>query len=249
MLRACTLDFTGSWEDHLPLIEFTYNNSYHASIEAASYEILYGRKCRTPLCLNEVGERQLITSDKIQLVRKRLKTAMDRQKSYADKRKKDIEFQVGDQVTLKVSLWKGVIRFGKNGKLSPRYIGPFMITDRVGAVTYWLDLPDELMDPVTAIPLSEISIEPKLNFVEEPVAIMDRKIRKLRNKEFKLVKVQWKFHKGQQCTWEAESEMRDKYPCLFRTLGEINSESVKVAQMYCTMDTGYRGSYVPWEII
>ncbi|KAJ9551933.1 LOW QUALITY PROTEIN: hypothetical protein OSB04_015978 [Centaurea solstitialis] len=238
MLRACVLDFGGSWEDHLPLIEFAYNNSYHSSIEAAPYEILYGRKCRTPRCWNEVGEKQLagpeivqITSDKINQVQERLKMARDRQKSYADKRRKDIEFQVGDRVMLKVSPWKGVIRFGKKGKLSPRYIGPFRITERVGAVAYKLDLPVELdgvhntfhvsnlqkclADPGTAIPLSEISIDPKMNYVEEPVVIVDRNIRKLRNKEIKLVKVQWNFHKGHECTWETESEMKERYPHLF----------------------------------
>ncbi|KAJ9561345.1 hypothetical protein OSB04_006505 [Centaurea solstitialis] len=213
MLRACVLDFGGSWEDHLPLIEFAYNNSYHSSIEAAPYEILYGRKY------------------KINQVRERLKTARDRQKSYADKRRKDIEFQVGDQVMLKVSPWKGVIRFGKKGKLSPRYVGPFRITERIGAVAYKLDLPVELggvhntfhvsnlrkclADPETAIPLQDIEVDQKLNFVEEPVAVTDRKIRKLRNKEIVLVKIQWKFHKGQEATWEAESEMRAKYPFLF----------------------------------
>ncbi|KAJ9545126.1 hypothetical protein OSB04_024833 [Centaurea solstitialis] len=178
MLRACVLDFGGSWEDHLPLIKFAYNNSYHSSIEAAPYEILYGRKCRTPLCWNEVREKQLagpevvqITSDKINQVRDRLMTARDRQKSYADKRRKDIEFQVGDQVMLKVSPWKGVIRFGKKGKLSPRYIGSYQITELIGAVAYKLDLPVELggvhntfhvsnlrkclADPETAIPLQD----------------------------------------------------------------------------------------------
>ncbi|KAJ9545007.1 hypothetical protein OSB04_024714 [Centaurea solstitialis] len=132
-------------------IEVAYNNNYHSSIEAAPYEILYRRKCRTPLCWNEVGEKQLagpeivqITSDKINQVQERLKTARDRQKSNVDKRRKDIEFQVGDQVMLKVSPWKGVISFGKKGKLSPRFIGPFKITERVGAVKYKLDLPVEL---------------------------------------------------------------------------------------------------------
>ncbi|KAJ9557656.1 hypothetical protein OSB04_012270 [Centaurea solstitialis] len=186
----------------------------------------------------QVGERQLagpeivqVTSDKIQQVRERLKTARDRQKSYDDKGRKDIEFQVGDQVMLKVSPWKGVIRFGRKGKLSPRYIGPYEIIEWVGAVAYKLDLPNELSEvhntfhvtnlrkclaePGAAIHLQEISVDPKLNFVEEPVAIVDRKIRKIRNKEIDLVKVQWKFHKGQECTWETESEMREKYPHLF----------------------------------
>ncbi|KAJ9536006.1 hypothetical protein OSB04_un000834 [Centaurea solstitialis] len=224
-------------EDHLLLIEFAYNNSYHASIEAALYEILYGRKCRIPLCWNEVGERQLagpkivqVTSDKIQHVRERLKTARDRQRSYADKRRKDIEFQVGDRVMLKVSPWKGVIHFGRKGKLSPRYIAPYKIIERIGAVAYKLELPDELSgvhntfhvsnlrkclaEPDAAIPLQEISVDPKLNFVEEPVAVVDWKIRKLRNKDICL-KVKWKFHKGQECTWEIESDMREKYPHLF----------------------------------
>ncbi|KAJ9541555.1 hypothetical protein OSB04_028061 [Centaurea solstitialis] len=151
MLRACVLDFEDSWDDHLPFIEFAYNNSYHSSIEATPYEILYGRKCRTPLCWNEVGEKQLvgpeivqITSDKINQVRDRLKTARDRQKSYVDKRRKDIEFQVEDRVMLKVSPWKGVIRYGRKEKLSPRYIGPFIIIERIGVVAYKLELPDEL---------------------------------------------------------------------------------------------------------
>ncbi|KAJ9547079.1 LOW QUALITY PROTEIN: hypothetical protein OSB04_019622 [Centaurea solstitialis] len=193
MLRACVLDFGGSWEEQLPLIEFAYNNSYHASIEAAPYEILYGRKCRTPLCWNEVVEKQLagpeilqITTDKINQVRERLKAARDRQKSYADKRRKNIEFQVGDHVMLKVSPWKSVIRFGKKGKLSPRYIGPFKIIEWVGTVSYKLELPEELREPEAGIPLQGIEVDQKLNFVEEPVAIVDHKVCKLRNKDINL---------------------------------------------------------------
>ncbi|GJT10469.1 putative reverse transcriptase domain, ribonuclease H-like domain, aspartic peptidase domain protein [Tanacetum coccineum] len=127
MLRACVIDFGSSWDRHLPLVEFSYNNSYHASIKAAPFEALYGRKCRSPVCWSEVGDSQLTgpemireTTEKIVQIKNRLLTARSRQKSYADVRRKPMEFQVGDMVMLKVSPWKGVIRFGKRGKLSPR---------------------------------------------------------------------------------------------------------------------------------
>ncbi|KAJ0522751.1 putative nucleotidyltransferase, Ribonuclease H [Helianthus annuus] len=146
MLRACALDFGGSWDDHLPLVEFSYNNSHHSGIQMAPYELLYGRKCRTPVCWGEVGQRELapsdliaVTNEKIDLIRARLKAAQDRQKAYADKRRPPIEFQVGDYALLKVSPWKGIIRFRKRGKLGPRYIGPFKILARVGKVAYRLE--------------------------------------------------------------------------------------------------------------
>lgn len=138
MLRACVLEFKGSWDVHLPLIEFSYNNSYHTSIQCAPFEALYGRKCRSPVCWLESGDRSWIqlpivqeTTDKITVIKGRLKAARDRQKSYADKRRKPLEFMVGDKVLLKVSPWKGTVRFGRRGKLSPRYIGPFEIVQRV----------------------------------------------------------------------------------------------------------------------
>src|SRR5688572_23014782 len=134
MLRACVIDFQGSWDEHLPLIEFAYNNSYHASIEMAPFEDLYGRRCRSPVGWFEVGEIALIGPDlvfeameKVRLIRERLKLAQSRQKSYSDNRRKDIEFEVSDWVYLKISPMKGVMRFGKKGKLSPRYIGPYKI--------------------------------------------------------------------------------------------------------------------------
>lgn len=142
------MDLRGNWGDHLPSVEFAYNNNYHSSIEMAPYETLYGRKCRSPLCWDEVGERELTgpkiikdASEKVALIRRRLETAASRQKSYADPKCKDVEFHVGDYVFLKVSPMKGVIRFGKKGKLAPRYIGSFEILERVGMVAYRLALP------------------------------------------------------------------------------------------------------------
>ena len=129
MLRACVMEFRGSWDTHLPLMKFAYNNSYQASIGMAPYEALYGRKFRTPVCWDEVGERKLVgpemvqmTCDKIKVIRDRLKISQDRQKSYSNSSRRDLEFEVGDMVFLRISPWKGVLRFGKRGKLSPRYV-------------------------------------------------------------------------------------------------------------------------------
>ena len=143
MLQACVLDLKGSWEEHLPLVELAYNNSYQASIKMAPYEALYGRPCRSPVCWTEVGERpttcpKLVrdTSEKVDLIRKRLLTTQSQQKSYADRRRPPLEFEVGDHVFLKVMPKRGVVKFGKRGKLSPRYIGPFKVLERVGIVAY-----------------------------------------------------------------------------------------------------------------
>ena len=137
------MEFKGSWDTHLTLMKFAYNKSYLASIEMAPYEALYGRKCRTPVCWERrlVGpELVQITSEKVKVVGDNLKIARYRQRSYADNCRRDLQFEIGDQVFLKISSWKGVLRFGRRGKLSPRYIGPC----KVGPVAYKLKLPPEL---------------------------------------------------------------------------------------------------------
>ncbi|GKC89506.1 hypothetical protein Tco_1150155 [Tanacetum coccineum] len=148
MLRACVIDFRNGWDRHLPLVEFSHNNSYHTSIKAAPFEALYGRKCHSPVCWTEVGEAQLSgpeiiheSTEKIFKIRDRMQAARDRQKSYADKRRRPLEFKVGDKVMLKVAPCKGVMRFGKRGKLNRHYIGPFRIVERIGPVAYHLELP------------------------------------------------------------------------------------------------------------
>ena len=238
MLRACIIDFGGTWDLHLPLVEFSYNNSYHASIQMPPYEMLYGRRCRTPICWGEVGQRELgsteivmKTTEKIEIVRERLKAAQDRQKSYADKRRRPIEFNVGDSVLLKVSPWKGVLRFRKRGKLSPRFIGPFKIIARVGKVAYRLELPEELSgihstfhvshlrkclaDEALYVPLEEIEVDNKLNYIEEPMAIVEEQLRRVQNKTVRSYKILWKHGSMKQCTWESENDVLVYYPSLY----------------------------------
>ncbi|XP_070031682.1 uncharacterized protein, partial [Nicotiana tomentosiformis] len=202
MLRACVLDFKGNWDDHLALIEFAYNNSYHSSIKMAPYEALYGRRCRSPVGWFEVGETELYGPDlihqaieKVKVIQERLRTAQSRQKSYSDVRRRDLEFKVGDWVFLKISPMKGVMRFGKKGKLSPRYIGPKCIGD-----------------PSRVIPIKDVQVTKDLSYDEVPVAILDRQVRKLRTKDVASVKVLWRNKNIEEMTWEAEEEMKSKYP-------------------------------------
>ncbi|GJR95686.1 putative reverse transcriptase domain-containing protein [Tanacetum coccineum] len=238
MLRAYAIDFGKGWVNHLPLVEFSYNNSYHASIKAAPFEALYGRKCRSPVCWTEVGEAQILgpeliqeTTEKIIQIKQRMQAARDRQKSYADLKRKPMEFQVGDKVMLKVSPWKGVVRFGKRGKLNPRYVGPFKVLEKVGEVAYKLELPEELSrvhntfhvsnlkkchaDEPLAVPLDGLHFDDKLHFVEEPVEIVDREVKRLKRSRIPLVKVRWNSRRGPEFTWEREDQFRKKYPHLF----------------------------------
>nr|GEV15069.1 putative reverse transcriptase domain-containing protein [Tanacetum cinerariifolium] len=210
MLRACVIDFGNSWDRHLPFVEFSYNNSYHASIKAAPFEALYRRKCRSPVCWSEVGDSQITgpelireTTEKIVQIKNRLLTARSRQKSYADVRRKPMEFEVGDMVMLK----------------------------RIGPAAYKLELPEKirgihntfhvsnlkkcLAEENLVIPLEEIQLDDKLQFIEEPMEIMDREVKQLRKSQIPIVKVRWNSRRSSEYTWEREDFFKRNYPQLF----------------------------------
>ncbi|GJZ00314.1 putative reverse transcriptase domain-containing protein [Tanacetum coccineum] len=205
MFRSCVLDFRGSWEVHLPLVEFSYNNSYHASVRCAPFEALYGRKCHSPIMWAEVGEGQLIGPELVQETTEKISQIKD---------------------SLKAALY-----FGKKGKLSPRFVRPFKIIEKVGHVAYRLDLPEELngvhdtfhvsnlkkclVDPTLQVPLNEIRVDVKLNFVGVPVEILKREFKKLKRSRIAIVKVRWNLKCGPEFTWECEDQMKLKYPHLF----------------------------------
>ncbi|GJW89254.1 putative reverse transcriptase domain-containing protein [Tanacetum coccineum] len=196
----------GNWDDHLPLVEFAYNNSYQASIRMPLYEMLYGRKFRTPVCWEEVGRRELASTD--------------------------VVLETTEKIETILSPSKGVLRFRNKGKLSIRFTGPFKILKSVGEVAYVLELPEEmkgihntfhvsylrkfLADEMNVVTLDDIEIDPELTSQEELKAILGRKTRQLRNKEIPFVKVQWRHCKGSSIRWDLEEMMRGKYPHLFQ---------------------------------
>ncbi|GKD28113.1 putative reverse transcriptase domain-containing protein [Tanacetum coccineum] len=211
MLRACVIDFGKGWVKHLPLAEFSYNNSYHASIKAAPYE-----------ALNNGTDRPDQAEDA---------SCLESTKELADRKQKPMEFEVRDRVMLKVSPWKGVMRFGKRGKLNPRYVGPFKVLAKVGKVAYKLELPQELnrvhhtfhvsnlkkcyADEPLVMPLEGIHVDDKLQFVEELIEIMEREIKRLKRSRIPLVKVRWNSRRGPEFTWEHKDSFKKKYPHLF----------------------------------
>ncbi|GJX93659.1 putative reverse transcriptase domain-containing protein [Tanacetum coccineum] len=197
------------WDRHLPMVEFLYNNSYHTSIKAAPFEALYGRKCRSPVCRAEVGDTQLTgleivheTTEKIIQIKKRIQAARDRQKSYADRRRKPLEFQVGDNVLAKVGTI--VYRLELRDQLS-----------RIHSTFHVSDLKNCFSDEQLAILLDEIQIDDKLNFIEKPIEIMDREVKRLKQSRIPIVKVRWNSKRGPEFTWECEDQIKKKYPHLF----------------------------------
>ncbi|KAJ1692761.1 hypothetical protein LUZ63_009459 [Rhynchospora breviuscula] len=243
MLRACALSFGGSWADHLHMAEFAYNNSYHASLGTSPSEAYCGHAWRTPLWWKPSGtyvptgpEMVLDCAEKTQIILTRLAAARDRQKKYADTRRRALEFEVGSRVWLKVSPRRGIRRFGVAGKLSPRYVGPFPILNRIGPLAYKLKLPEALErvhpvfhvsqlrqyipDSSHVIDHSGLSLDESLTYEEVPMQILDSKELKLRNKTIRQVLVQWGRHSAREATWELESTIREKYPDLFNAPGE-----------------------------
>lgn len=238
MLRACALKGGQSWDKSLPYAEFSYNNSYQASLKMSPFEALYGRKCRTPLFWDQTGERQVFgpevireAEEQVREIRKNLQVAQSRQKSYADTRRRELTFEVGDFVYLKVSPVRGLRRFKVKGKLAPRYIGPFQIQRRIGEVAYQLELPPQLSDvhnvfhvsqlkkclrvPEEQIPMDELDVNEDMTYEEYPVKILETRVRITRNQRIPMCRVQWKHHSESEATWEREEDLKAEFPHLF----------------------------------
>jgi hypothetical protein len=208
------------------------------SLKMAPFEALYGRKCRTPLFWDQTGESQVFgidvlrnADDQVRVIRENLRVAQSRQKSYADNRRRELVFEVGDYVYLKVSPMRSVKRFNMKGKLAPRYVGPFKVIDRRGEVAYQLELPENLsgvhnvfhvsqlkkclLVTEEQIPLDELTVKEDLTYEEFPLKILETVERVTRSRVFKMCKVQWNRYSEAEATWEREDELRKSYPLLF----------------------------------
>jgi hypothetical protein len=237
ILRACALQYGRSWDKSLPYAEFSYNNSYQESLKMAPFEMLYARRCRTPLFWNETGERKVFGPDILEeaekqvcMVKENLRVAQSRQKSYTDHRRRGLSFDVGDFIYLKVSPMRGLRRFKVRGKLAPRFIGLFKILKR-GEVAYQLELPPQLSDvhdvfhvsqlkkclhvPEEQIPMEDLDAKEDLSYQEYPLRILETPERVTRNKKIKMCKVQWSHHTEDEATSEREEELKAEFPSFF----------------------------------
>ena len=238
MLRVCALDFPKSWAGKVALMKFAYNSSYHQSLEMSLFEALYRRKCRSLIHWHEASERKFLgpeeldmVSKEIEIIKRRLQASIDRQKKYTKNHRRPLEFEVGDNVFLKVSPMRGVMRFGKKGKLSLRYIRLFEVIERIGEVAYRLALPlalsrlhdvfhlsmlkKYLHGPSHILSYETLDVDPKLTYEEKSVEILDQKDKVLHNKTVPFVKVLWRNHDVEKATWETKEDMRKEYPEFF----------------------------------
>jgi hypothetical protein len=238
MLRACALQYGRSWDKSLPYAEFSYNNSYQESLKKAPFEMLYGWRCQTPLFWNETGEWKVFGPDILQeaekqvfMVRENLWVAQSRQKSYADHRRRELSFEVGHFVYLKVSPMRGLRHFEVRGKLAPRFIGPFKILEKRGEVAYQLELSPHLFDvhdvfhvsqlkkclrvPEEQLPMEDLNAKEDLSFQEYLVKILETSERVTWNKRIKMCKVKWSHHTEEEATWEREDELKAEFPRFF----------------------------------
>jgi hypothetical protein len=234
MLRACVLIDGLKWDKHLPLAEFSYNNSYQESIKMSPFEALYGRPCHTPLSWSESGERIIFGPDimteaeeKVKQIQANILAAQSRQKSYTDKRRKPLKFEVGDHIYLQVSPMKGVRRFGIKGKLAPRYIGLYPILDKYGPMSYQVELPVKLsgihnvfhvfqlkrcLKPPTDVVIEHtLPLKPDLTYKAYPIKILSQQDRVTRNKTTQFYKIQWNEHFKDEATWEREDFLLANY--------------------------------------
>jgi hypothetical protein len=235
MLRACVLEYQGSWDQNLPLAEFSYNNSYQESLKMTLFEVLYGRRCRTPLNWIELGEKVIFGLDLLEeaeatvcRIQDNLKAAKSRQETYANKRCRPLEFEVGNHVYLRVSPMKGVKRFVVKEKLAPRYIRPFPILEKCGTMAYKLDLPPSLagvhdifhmsqlkkcLKALVNVVLPEVTpLEADLSYPKHPIKILYQKDRVTRHKIIKFFKIQWSNHSKEEETWESMDFLRSRHP-------------------------------------
>jgi hypothetical protein len=238
MLRAYVLTDGPKWNKHLPLAEFSYNNSYQESIKMSPFEALYGRPCRTPLSCSESGERVIYGPDivteaeeKVKQIQANILAAQSRQKGYTDKRRNPLEFEVGDHIYLRVSPMKGVRCFGIKGKLAPRYIGLYSIIDKYGQTFYQVKLPAKLsgvhnvfhvsqlkrcLKPLTNVIIEDtILLEPDLTYKAYPIKVLNQQDRVTRNKTTQFYKIQWNEHSEDKATWECDEFLRSNYPKFF----------------------------------
>jgi hypothetical protein len=238
ILRAYALQYGRSWDESLPYAEFSCNNSYQESLKMAPFEMLYGRRCRTLLFWNEMGERKVFRPDileeaekQVRMVRENLCVAQSRQKSYTDHIRRDLSFEVGDFVYLKVSPMRDLHRFKVRGKLTPRFIGPFKILEKTGEVAHQLELPPQLSDvhdvfhvsqlkkclrvSEEQIPMEDLDDKEDLSYQEHHVRILETSERVTRNKRIKMCKAQWCHHTEEEATREREEELKAEFPSFF----------------------------------